>query len=155
MRIRELHIDGFGHYRDASIGPFEGRVVILYGSNEAGKSTLLEFMRTVLFGFPLRLANQHYPALAGGRHGGRITVLDDAENRYVIERHAGTRGGPVSVRNEDGQSLGDTTLTTLLGNASKDVFENIFAFTLYELQDDTSLKKPNVNDQRYSAGLGA
>ena len=44
MRISEIFIDGFGHYRDKRIGPFASPVVVLYGTNEAGKSTLLEFV---------------------------------------------------------------------------------------------------------------
>lgn len=155
MKISELNIDGFGRFSDAKIPLSESPVVILYGPNEAGKSTLLEFIRTVLFGFPRQNRDQHYPALNGGRHGGRIAVTDDSGNRYVIERHAGVRGGPVSVQNEAGQALGDAGLNTLRANATKDVFESIFAFSLEELQNETSLQKPSVNDQIYSAGLGA
>ena len=118
MKISELHIDGFGHFSDASIGPFDSPVVILYGPNEAGKSTLLEFMRTVLFGFPRQNRDQHYPALAGGRHGGRIAILDDIGNRYVIERHAGVRGGPVTVQNESGHRPGNGSHSTARPNTT-------------------------------------
>lgn len=155
MRLSELYIDGFGRFRDVSIGPFESRVVILYGANEAGKTTLLEFVRTMLFGFPSRHRALHYPALAGGRHGGRLMVFDDACNPYVIERHAGPKGGPVSVKNDTGQALGEAALSALLGNASADMFKNIFAFSLDELQTGDLLKDANVNGQIYSAGLGA
>lgn len=155
MRLSELHIDGFGHFHDVSIGPFDSRVVMLYGPNEAGKTTLLEFMRTVLFGFPARNRDQHYPALAGGRHGGRMVVFNDAGERYVIERHAGARGGLLSVTNEAGQALDRAALSTLLGNASADVFKNVFAFSLDELQSSALLQDANVNGQLYSAGLGA
>lgn len=155
MRLSELHIDGFGHFRDVSIGPFDSRVVVLYGTNEAGKTTLLEFVRTMLFGFPPRNRDQHYPALAGGKHGGRMAVFDDAGARYVIERHAGPRGGLISIKNEAGQELGQAALSTLLGDASADVFKNVFAFSLDELQSGALLKDENVNGQIYSAGLGA
>lgn len=155
MRLSELHIDGFGHFCAVSIGPFDSRVVMLYGPNEAGKTTLLEFIRTVLFGFPVRNRDQHYPTLAGGRHGGRMVVFNDAGERYLIERHAGPRGGLLSVTNEAGQELGNAALLTLLGNASADVFKNVFAFSLDELQSGDLLQDANVNGQIYSAGLGA
>jgi uncharacterized protein YhaN len=155
MRLSELHIDGFGHFRDVSIGPFDCRVVILYGPNEAGKTTLLEFVRTMLFGFPNRYRDQYYPALAGGKHGGRLTLFDDAGARYMIERHAGPKGGLLSVKNEAGRELGQAALSTLLGDASADVFKNVFAFSLDELQSGALLKDEHVNGQIYSAGLGA
>ena len=53
MRIRNLHIDGFGHFADKTI-EFDAGLVVLHGSNEAGKSTLINFIRTILFGFPTR-----------------------------------------------------------------------------------------------------
>ena len=52
MRITGLHIDGFGRFTDRSFGPLERPVAVFYGPNEAGKTTLLEFIRRVLFGFP-------------------------------------------------------------------------------------------------------
>lgn len=155
MRISEIFIDGFGHFRDERIGPFSSPVVVLYGPNEAGKTTLLEFIRTTLFGFPNRNRDRHYPPLAGGRHGGRITVIDDSEAKYVIERHAGSKGGPVEVRDGSGQVMGESVLSSLLGHASDDVFKNVFAFSLEELQSGQLLRDSNVNGQIYSAGLGA
>ena len=77
MRIRELHIDGFGRFSGVEYGPLEGSVTVFYGPNEAGKSTLLEFVRRVLFGFPRRSGRVNaYPAMAGGRYGGRIAIED-------------------------------------------------------------------------------
>ena len=155
MKIHEISIDGFGHFRDERIGPFSSRVVVLYGPNEAGKTTLLEFIRTILFGFPSQLRDKHYPPFAGGKHGGRITVVDENGAQYVIERDVGSKGGPVEVRDGSGQTLGDSALSGLLGHASVDVFKNVFAFSLEELQTDSLLKDANVNGGIYSAGLGA
>ena len=51
LRIESLHINGFGHYSNHPIGPLSSPITVLYGANEAGKSTLQEFVRTILFGF--------------------------------------------------------------------------------------------------------
>ena len=77
MRLEELYLDGFGRFHQQTIGVSEP-VTVFYGPNEAGKSTLLAFVRAVLFGFPTRGRTEHYPPLAGGRHGGRIRFSDDA-----------------------------------------------------------------------------
>ena len=77
MRISELFVDGFGHFHDYTVGPLTSRLVIFYGRNEAGKSTLLEFIRTILFGFPTRNRDGHFHPINGGRHGGRLTVVDE------------------------------------------------------------------------------
>ena len=70
MKIDRLYLDGFGHFNQRDISA-NGPLTVISGANEAGKSTLLSFVRTVLFGFPLRGAADHYPPLSGGNHGGR------------------------------------------------------------------------------------
>ena len=71
MRITGLHIDGFGRFADRGFGPLERPVTVFYGPNEAGKSTLLEFIRRILFGFPSgRNRGNEYPPLAGDTAGG-------------------------------------------------------------------------------------
>ncbi len=49
MRLLDLHIDGFGKFHDRTIC-FEDGLNIIYGKNEAGKSTLHTFIRCMLFG---------------------------------------------------------------------------------------------------------
>ena len=53
MRLLELHIDGFGKFHDRTIS-FNDGINIIYGKNEAGKSTLHTFIRGMLFGIERR-----------------------------------------------------------------------------------------------------
>ena len=156
MRIREIHVDGFGQFADKPFGPLERPVTVFYGPNEAGKSTLLEFVRRVLFGFPRRSGRVNpYPAMAGGRYGGRIAFEDSEGRLYDVRRTTGRNyGGEVAVTSASGDTLPETELTRLLGNHSRDVFEQVFAFTLNELYSDDLLSDANVNSQIYSAGMG-
>ena len=152
MRIREIYIDGFGQFADKKFGPLDRPVTVFFGPNEAGKSTLLEFIRTVLFGF--RSKPRDYPPLAGGRHGGRVTLIDQDGRLSVISRFKGGRSGEVSLKSETGAPQDDMMLAQMLGNNSRDVFEQVFAFTLDELHSSDLLKDANVNNQIYSAGMG-
>ncbi len=154
MRIDRIQIEGFGLFRDLEIGPLEKRVSVFLGSNEAGKSTLLQFIRTVFFGFPGRLNAQWYPPLQGGRHGGRMSVLNERGDRFEISRFSGRGIGPVEVRDESGRVQGEPFLGDLLGGHGRDVFTNLFAFTLTELQTAAVLENEDVNRQIYSAGVG-
>ena len=154
MRILEIRLDGFGHFADLSLTDLSDRLTVVSGPNEAGKSTLLEFIRTVLFGFPTRDRDRHYPPLAGGRHGGRIVVMDDEERRYVVERYAGPRGGPVTVT-ALGHGGDAPSLEKLRGRASAELFNNVFAFDLEQLFDMKTLQKDEVSEHLYSVGMGA
>ena len=152
MRIEDIYLDGFGHFHQRGLEPITAPVTVFYGPNEAGKSTLLAFIRAVLFGFPARF-NAHYPPLSGGRHGGRITVSDDSSTIYAVERYAGARGG-LSIATAAGPvSNADAVMGRLTGNATPDLFRNVFAFSLDELQAASSLN--DSNGAIYSAGQGA
>ncbi len=155
MRIAEIHIDGFGMFHDVLLGPIAPGLSVIQGDNEAGKSTLLAFVRRIFFGFPDRRGRENpYPPLRGGRYGGRIVVVSPGDGRYVIERREGPRGGPVSVTLPDGARGGEEVLKQLLGFATADVFRNVFAFSLDELQQFESLDDETVTGAIYSAGMG-
>ena len=161
MRIRELRIDGFGQFAGNEFGPLVRPVTVFHGPNEAGKSTLLEFIRTVLFGFRPRSGRpprggwpNDYAPLAGGRHGGRVTLANGDGRKSIVERFSGGRYGRVSVTAGASVTHDEAVLARLLGNHSRAVFERIFAFTLDELYSDDLLNDENVNSQIYSAGMG-
>ena len=156
MKIRQIQIDGFGRFSGVGYGTFAKSVTIFLGPNEAGKSTLLEFVRRTLFGFPRSTASVNpYPALAGGSYGGQLSIEDSDGRLYHVQRTSGNRySGAVTVTSSSGEQLPEAILTALLGNHSRDVFEKVFAFTLNELYSDDLLKDEHVNSQIYSAGLG-
>ncbi len=142
MRIREVYIDGFGVFHDWRISiPSEGPSVVLFtGANEAGKTTLMSFVRGVLFGFEGEASRSFYAPLGGGRHGGSLEVemLDGRVER--IGRYA-----------ERGQSRRPATE---VGNMSKALYANVFAFGLAELAVLDSLDSDDVRSRIYSAGAG-
>ena len=48
MKLLNLHISGFGKFQDQDVS-FEDGLNVVYGKNEAGKSTLHTFIRGMLF----------------------------------------------------------------------------------------------------------
>ena len=92
MIIRGWHIDGFGVFNDYHVEDMSTSMTVFYGPNEAGKSTLMAFLRGVLFGFPdPRSQDPKYPPVNGGEHGGRVFIEEGGE-RYTVERYAGLSG---------------------------------------------------------------
>jgi uncharacterized protein YhaN len=155
MRIERVEIDGFGRFHEAAWALGDGLTVFL-GANEAGKTTLLNALRALLFGFEAsRDGRTWYPALAGGRRGGRLVLRARDGARWTVERH-GERGGAgaLAVRAPNGNQGGQETLDRLLGGADRDLFANIFAFGLGELQTLASLSAEGVRGRIYGAGAG-
>ncbi|MBA4179400.1 MAG: hypothetical protein C0506_02325 [Anaerolinea sp.] len=156
MRIERLQIGGFGHFGQSPVGPFGPKVTILYGPNEAGKSTLLAFLRTVLFGFPRQGRAEHYPALLGGEHGGTVILLDDRGRQWSVSRRESQRGVVLDVVDPAGRhDQSGEALAALLGNATQATFENVFAFGLDELRDIKRLADDAVSAEIFNAGMGA
>ena len=90
MRIISIHIDEFGMLdnRDFSFAP---GMNILEGRNESGKSTLLAFIKFMLYGAPARGTGEAIPERMRrlnwrtGRAAGSMTIAVDA-GEYRIER---------------------------------------------------------------------
>ena len=155
MRIERIEIDGFGRFHEER-WPLGVGLTVLVGDNEAGKTTLLNALRALLFGFEAtRDGRTWYPPLEGGRRGGRLVLETAAGERWTVERH-GERGGggALAVRAPNGNQGGQETLDRLLHGADKDLFTNIFAFGLGELQTFSSLSADGVRGRIYGAGAG-
>jgi len=156
MRISAIHIEGFGTFADAALHDLPSGLTVVLGDNEAGKSTLLAFIRTVLFGFlDGRSKENLYPPLRGGRHGGRITLQTTSGVEHVVERWGGARGGPVTVSSSDGAPGGEERLRELLGHTTRELFRSVYAFSLSELQSFETLQGDAVKAALYGASAGA
>ena len=155
MRIERIDIDGFGRIANCSWELPPGLTVFL-GENEAGKSTLLNAVRALLFGFEsTRNGRVWYPALAGGKRGGRLVVRDRAGGRWTIARHGEGGGtGSLTVEAPTGNQGGIETLDRLMHGADKDLFRSIFAFGLSELSDLSTLSAEGIRGRIYGAASG-
>jgi len=154
VRIAGWRVDGYGVLADHRVDALPPGLSVVHGPNEAGKSTLLDFVRNVLFGFPDRRHSR--PArepLRGGRHGGALFLTDSAGLGWTVERHA---GADLVVTGPHGATSGAPELARLLGGVDASVFASVFAFDLDELASLRSLERDEVRDLVFSAGvLGA
>ena len=152
MKIRGWSIEGYGVFHDYEVRDLGDGLTVFLGPNEAGKSTLLSFLRGVLFGFPdARSKDPLYPPFRGGRHLGRI-FLTNGTGEYVVERQAGARRVP-QVTLPGGGAGGEADLQRLLGGADSKLFRSVFAFGLTELQEFGTLNDEGISDQIFSAGI--
>ena len=156
MRLERIHLDGFGQYSDYPMAGFDQHLTVIHGPNEAGKSTLLAFIRHVLFGFPPGNSRENrYMVRESGTHGGRLHVVTGDGDRYRIERQRGGRAaGTVTLSADDDTALDASELPQLLGHASRSLFESIFAFDLDALASFDSADDAEIGSRLYGAGVG-
>jgi uncharacterized protein YhaN len=149
MRIRGFHIDGFGIYANHGVQDIPPGLVLFLGENESGKTTLMEFIRTILFG-PGREKNKYEP-LQGGNQGGRLQVQMQDGRTFTIERS----GKRTSITGA-GISIEKANISQVLFNSAIDrqTFERIFAIGLKEMYGLDILSQENVRGRLFSAGAG-
>jgi len=123
MRIAALHLIAYGPFTDCSLvfGSDPG-FHIIYGDNEAGKSTTLRALSSVLFGYP-------HEVVDGYKHDTKDIVLGaeliqkDGETLSLQRR----RRGKNALARSDGTALDEAAVSKILGGTSKVAFEMVFA----------------------------
>lgn len=150
MYICRLHIDGFGMFHNQGVQSLPNGIILFLGDNESGKTTLMEFIRMVLFGFHRRGSRNNYPPLGGGNHSGRIQVVMKNGQLFTIERGF----GHVAIADEGGDPERVEPSERLLGGINRQTFERIFAIGLRDMQGLDVLSQENVRGRLIAAGAG-
>ncbi len=157
MKVKDIQVDGFGVWTGLSVDSLPEGMTLFYGPNEAGKTTLMQFLRAMLYGFTESRRERYLPPLHGGSPGGAIRVTGPGGG-YEIRRHnqltdAGTNGR-LTVTGQDGLVQGQHRLTTLLGQIDEPIFTNVFAIGIRELQELSTLDDTAAADELYKLSSG-
>ncbi|TNF32973.1 MAG: hypothetical protein EP329_08825, partial [Deltaproteobacteria bacterium] len=150
MWIERVAIEGFGQFSGFELGGFEPGLVVVHGPNEAGKSTLRQFVRWMLFD-ARRGENQRWSG-PGGQLAGSLGVrLADGSATLVREGRNVELRRPRNVAQKDSAAL-----APLLRGMDSALFDAIFTFDLFDLQQIGALREEHVqNLLAVGATLGA
>ena len=131
MRISSLHLQAYGHFTDRSLN-FGGQpgVHVIYGENEAGKSTTLRAISSVLFGYPHEVADGFKHDAKDIAVGVELVAKNGDKLAFVRKRR-----GKNPLTKTDGTPLDEATLAKLLGSASREMFEKVFALDHHRLHE--------------------
>ena len=84
MKIRELHVRGFGRLEDLSLKLDEG-LNLIFGQNEAGKTTLSNFIMASMVGLNPEDRDRFKPWYAK-EYAGKIVLKRESGDEEVIEK---------------------------------------------------------------------
>jgi uncharacterized protein YhaN len=140
VRFRRLTIDQFGVWQSLELGPFDDGLNVLYGANETGKSTLLEFIRGLMFGFDAAKCQRFAPIDTNASWGGSAILSTAAGDIQFARRGSDGRGNlEPELRNLEGLPLPTDHLSRSFGSVDETIFERVFAIGLRELQELATL----------------
>ncbi|AUX47021.1 hypothetical protein SOCE26_085320 [Sorangium cellulosum] len=154
MKILELHLLAFGPFTDLRLdfsSPSPGLHVV-YGPNEAGKSTALRAIRGLLYGIPHITPDAHLHHNTELRVGGRLAGAGGATLALVRRK-----GRVKTLRDPEDNPLDEAALAPLLGGATAELFETTFGLTHEALRQGAEALlqgKGDVGQSLFGAGLG-
>ncbi len=157
MKITDIHIDGFGVWNAMSADGLSPEVTLFYGPNEAGKTTLMQFVRTALYGFSEERRHLYLPPVFGGTPGGTLRV-ENHSGEFTVERRldddAQAHIGRAVVLADNGSRHGQHLLGSLLSGIDETIFNNVFAVGIRELQELATLNDTQAAEQLYDLASG-
>ncbi len=132
----------------------DAKLHIVYGPNEAGKSSALSAISDLLFGFPERSAYGFLHDAGVLRIGAQLTARD---GQALSFRRRKGRKNTLLGNSDAEENLPDDALAPYLGNLSRDVFERAFGLNSDSLRagGETMLKSGGeIGSLLFSAASG-
>lgn len=132
MIIREANMGKFGKLENQKY-QFAPQINVIYGANESGKSTLMQFLKAMLFGLEktrvrktLDTYNRYEPWDTPAYFYGSM-MFETGQQQFLLERnfyYKEKRARLVNIRDGEELSVEYGDLDMLLGNVSAAAYEN-------------------------------
>ena len=155
MKLQMLRLVAYGPFTDAIID-FSSAATdfhLIFGPNEAGKSSALRALRHMLFGIPVQTADNFLHAYPHLRIGARLVARDGRQIDFLRRK-----GKVKTLRAADDESLlEDDALAPFLGGVDQTVFEQMFAIGHEDLVrggEEIVSGKGRIGEALFAAGAG-
>ena len=146
MRLARLELTRYGRFQDAALDFGEAGegpdVAVVYGPNEAGKSTAFAAWLDLLFGLPRR----HPHAFRFERRDLLVGAVLDAAGKRLTLRRTGKNTG--SLTDADGREMAEHHLAGLLHGLDREAYRTRFSL------DDATLREGGEDIARAKGDLG-
>lgn len=155
MEIRELHLVAFGPFTDKKLIFNEDKagVYVIYGANEAGKSSALRALKSLLYGIPGNTGDNFIHDHQKLRIGGCLRAQNGTELRFFRRK-----GNKNTLLAPDDTPLDDMALAAFLPGVSVDIFNTLFGIDHHALESggaEILRQKGEVGQALFAAALGS
>jgi uncharacterized protein YhaN len=154
MRIDELQLRSFGPFTDLNVvfNKCDSDFHILYGRNEAGKSSALRALKSLLFGIPHHSTDNFLHENAKLRIGGHIRNSDGSVISFL--RRKGTKNTLLDINEKP---LEEAILYRFFPGVTEEIFEAFFGIghdSLVQGAQSILQEGGAVGQSLFSAGMG-
>ena len=155
MRLISLNLKAVGPFTEVVLDLSAGEpgLHMIYGPNEAGKTSTLRALSHLLFGFPQRSADNFVHPNEQLRIGATLSH-SDGEQLEILRR----RGNKNTVRGPDDSSIiAPERLARFLGGINQETFETMFGIDhqrLTKAGEEIRTGKGQLGEMLFAAGAG-
>ena len=153
MRIDELNLAAFGPFTDRDLAFGDNGLHIVYGPNEAGKSSALRGLKALLYGIDERTLDNFLHANDKLRIRGFLSTTGGQELAFIRRK-----GRKNTLLTSDGESLDEKALAPFLQGVTSELFETLFGIdhqALVQGGQEILKQKGEVGQALFSAALGS
>lgn len=152
MRLERLILLRYGHFRDRELdlGDREAGLHVVYGANEAGKTTALRAIGDLLFGIDPRSPYGYLHGYQDMRIGAEISAASG--RRLTFRRRKGQKN---TLLDDGDAALPDDALRPFLGAADRVLFEGLYGLSHQALRtggEDMLAAKGDLGRMLFEAG---
>jgi uncharacterized protein YhaN len=151
LRLQSLRLIAFGPFTNVELDLSSGGTHIIYGKNEAGKSTALRAITGLLYGIPRNTPDAHVHRMPELRVGGTLRGADGAF-LDVVRR----KGKDNTLLDREGRPIDESTLLRLLRGVSQEQFLGMFGLDHESLRrggEALLLGRGNVGESLFGATM--
>jgi uncharacterized protein YhaN len=157
MKIHTISVAGFGVWRELTLENLSGSLNVLYGCNEAGKTTLMQFLRAMFYGTSVDGRSRYLDDSAASG----VLGIETRTGHYEIQRNfrrpqrRGERlADRITVASDGAEPQGAQALQVLLSGVDEAIYRNVYAIGLRELQQLGALKDTAAASYLYDLSVG-
>ncbi len=154
MKLLELRLAAYGPFTDERLDLSAGHqgLHLIYGPNEAGKSSALRGLKALLFGMGHQTTDNFVHRYVDLRVAGRLRDSDDTELELVRFKRRKN-----SLLSPQGEPVDEALLARFLGGVGPELFNGLFGIdhaTLVRGSKEILQQEGQLGQMLFAAGLG-
>ncbi|MHB8643634.1 MAG: AAA family ATPase [Gaiellaceae bacterium] len=154
MRLATLDLLAFGHFTNKTLvfADKSGAIDVVYGNNEAGKSTSRRGVSGFFFGIPVRTTDDFVHQKPTLRIGANV-ITSTGEKLQLVRR----KGSKDTLRDGGDNVVDEEILARALSGLDRDLFEQMFSLSRDELVNggnDLLAGKGSLGEALFGASMG-
>ncbi|BDR60760.1 ATP-binding protein [Lactobacillus xylocopicola] len=160
MKLTKIKIINFGQFSNFTFDLTAGDLTVFFGANEAGKSTIVAFVKQVMFGFHLAKHSSDFfedyqPLARVSTMGGSLFFASETGDDFELERlyasGKGSKLGTLTVK-RNGQVVPEAVFFDQIKNIDGDFYADSFIFNQDMLAKVFKLQQTDLLERIYYLG---